>query len=186
MASPLLTRRTALALILAAPVARATPRSAHAFAFPALEGGEIRLADFAGKAVLVVNTASFCAFTPQYEGLQALHDRYAPRGFAVLGVPSQDFRQEHDSAAEVKAFCTLTYGITFPMTDILSVRGPSAHPFFRWAAETGGRDYVPGWNFHKLLVGPDGQLAGAFGTSTPPGARRLRDAVEAALPRAQG
>lgn len=181
------TRRAALGLglaaaLLAAAPGRAAAGSAHDFSFPALEGGTIRLADLAGRALLVVNTASLCAFTPQYRGLQALADELGPAGLTVIGVPSDDFRQELGSAAEVRDFCAANYDITFPMTDILPVRGPAAHPFFRWAAEAGGPDAVPRWNFHKLLVATDGRLAAAFPATVSPESPALRAAIRAVLP----
>lgn len=152
--------------------------TAHGFAFPSIDGGEISLSQFAGRAVLIVNTASFCGFTPQYEALQALADDMAD-DLVVLGVPSDSFNQEADSAEDVKAFCEVNYGITFPMTDILSVRGATAHPFFQWAAKKGA---VPRWNFHKILLGPDGRFVADFSTRTRPDARILRQAVVKSLP----
>ena len=154
--------------------------TAHRFSFEAIAGGPLALSDYAGKAVLVVNTASFCGFTRQYEGLQRLWERYRDRGLVVLGVPSNDFGgQEPGSAAEIKAFCEVTYGIDFPMTSKVEVKGPSAHPFYRWAgAELG----APRWNFHKYLVGPDGGLRAAFGTRVEPDDESLGAAIEAALP----
>lgn len=166
----------ALAAISLAGPARAGA-TAHDFTFQALEGGEIRMADFAGRAVLVVNTASFCAFTPQYEGLQRLADETGP-GLVVLGVPSDDFHQESDSAAEVKEFCEVNFGITFPMTDITHVKGDRAHPFYAWAASQGVR---PRWNFHKILIGPDGTIRADFSSATDPAAPVLRSTVNAAL-----
>ncbi|MEM9050345.1 MAG: glutathione peroxidase [Pseudomonadota bacterium] len=152
--------------------------SAHGFHFPALEGGAIRLSAYAGRSVLVVNTASFCGFTPQYAALQDLSDSMEG-DLVVLGVPSDSFNQEADNAEDVKAFCEVNYGITFPLTDILPVRGPSAHPFYRWAAQHGA---VPRWNFHKILLGPDGRFVADFATRTRPGDRRLREAILDSLP----
>jgi glutathione peroxidase len=159
--------------------ARAGGGTAHDFAFPGIAGGEVRLADYAGKAVLVVNTASRCGFTGQYEGLQALWERYRDRGLVVLGVPSDDFNQELSSEAAVKDFCEATYAIDFPMTAITAVKGRDAHPFYAWAARQAG---APRWNFHKYLVGPDGRMVESFATSTEPTAGRLTAAVERALP----
>lgn len=134
--------------------------------FQNIDGGTLSLADWAGQPVLVVNTASRCGFTGQYEALQALYDRYRDRGLVVLAVPSNDFRQELASNAEVKDFCTLTYGIDMPMTGITSVRGTDAHPFFASvAAETG---FSPSWNFNKILIAPDGRVAATFGSTVRP------------------
>lgn len=143
--------------------------SAHAFSFPALSGGEIRLADFAGKTLLVVNTASECGFTPQYGDLQRLWERYRDRGLVVLGVPSNDFGgQEPGNEQEIHDFCTATYSVNFPMCAKITVTGADAHPFYAWAAKEGGGDAVPGWNFHKILIGPDGAFLRAFPAKVTP------------------
>ena len=153
---------------------------AAAFEFDALEGGTIDLDAFRGRAVLVVNTASLCGFTHQYADLQTLHDRYADRGFAVLGVPSDDFDQELSDSADVAAFCEVSYGLTFPLTDITPVRCADAHPFYRWLATQGAR---PSWNFNKALLSPEGELLAFEGAGTDPLSPRFTAAIEAALPR---
>ncbi|MFN4157821.1 MAG: glutathione peroxidase [Gemmobacter sp.] len=147
--------------------------------FASIDGGELRLADWAGRPVLVVNTASLCAFTPQYEGLQALYDAYRDRGLVVLAVPSDDFRQELNSASAVRDFCAVNFDLDLPMTDITKVKGAAAHPFYQWVkAETG---FAPGWNFAKVLVDGSGRVAGTFGSSVQPLGSRMRAAVEAVL-----
>jgi glutathione peroxidase len=163
--------------LLAAPRARAGG-TAHDFSFPALEGGRLALADFRGRALLVVNTASFCGFTAQFRGLQALHERYGPRGFAVIGVPSNDFNQEASDAAKVREVCE-TFDVDFPLAAISPVRGQAAHPFFRWAA---AQSQPPRWNFHKYLVAPDGRLVRDFPTAVAPDNPMLLRAIEAVLP----
>lgn len=156
--------------------------TAHDFVFESIDGGPLPLAQFAGRPILVVNTASRCGFTYQYDGLQALYDKYRNRGLVVLGVPSDDFgSQELASEAEVKHFCEVNFAIDFPMTEITRVRGTSRHPFYDWAEQILGARNAPGWNFHKYLVGPDGALIQAFGTTTPPDALQLVKAVEAQL-----
>ena len=160
-----------------------TKQSAHDFNFTAIDGTNLQLADFKGKALLIVNTASMCGFTSQYRGLQALWDSYRERGLVVLGVPSDDFGgQELDSAAEVKSFCTINYDIDFPMTDIVSVRGASAHPYYKWVAEAHGGLAVPRWNFHKHLVDTDGNLINWFVSTTSPSSSKLQRAIEKILP----
>jgi glutathione peroxidase len=150
--------------------------------FDGLMGGEVPLSAFAGKAVLVVNTASRCGFTPQYKGLQALYEEYAPEGLVVVGVPSNDFGgQEPGGATEIAEFCELNYGVTFPMTDKYAVTGESAHPFYVWAEGQLGKAARPGWNFHKVLIGRDGRALAAFPSTVSPGSNRLREAVAAAL-----
>ncbi|MGX9965058.1 glutathione peroxidase [Roseomonas sp. F4] len=167
--------------LLATPLLMAAAPAPNVFDFrlEALEGGPMPLADFRGQALLVVNAASFCGFTPQYEGLQRLHDRFASQGFSVIGVPSNDFRQESAEAAKIREFCETVYGITFPMAGLTTVRGPGAHPLFAWlAARAGG---PPRWNFHKFLVARDGVAVRSFPTSVAPDNPALLRAVDAAL-----
>jgi glutathione peroxidase len=173
----------AAAAALPVPLAASQP-GAHGFVFVGIDGRLLPLADFAGRAVLVVNTASMCGYTHQYEGLQALHARYRDRGFTVLGVPSDDFGgQEPGTAQQIQAFCEGVFGVEFPLADKTAVRGPGAHPFYRWAAETLGPAAAPRWNFHKYLLDPAGRLVAWFPTHVPPEAPQVRRAVEAALPR---
>lgn len=163
------------------------PSGAHLFTFEGLDGRPLALADHAGGPILLVNTASFCGYTDQYEGLQTLQERYATRGLTVVGVPSNDFGgQEPGSAAEIREFCTGIYGVTFPLAGKTRVRGADAHPFYRWARDELGPDNAPRWNFHKYLIAPDGRLVAAFGTRTRPGAAEIRRAIEAILPGAGG
>ncbi|MFU8778053.1 MAG: glutathione peroxidase [Roseovarius sp.] len=145
--------------------------------FGNIDGGEIRLSDWAGQPVLVVNTASRCGFTPQYDGLQALYDQYRERGLIVLAVPSDDFRQELSSEAAVKEFCEVNFGLDIPMTTITSVRGDAVHPFYASVlAETG---FVPTWNFNKVLITPDGRVAGTWGSTTRPTSGQITKIIEA-------
>ncbi|WP_029029771.1 glutathione peroxidase [Salinarimonas rosea] len=161
----------------AAPVSRPT---AHVFSFDAIDGGRIDLADFRGRPILVVNTASRCGFVNQLAGLQTLHERYGPRGLVVLGVPSNDFRQELADEAAIAAFCEGTYGVTFPLAARTRVVGEAAHPFYAWAARERPGE-APRWNFHKYLVGRDGTIAATFFTPTEPTDPRIRAAIERAL-----
>ncbi len=156
--------------------------SAHDFAFTSIDGSPMPLGQYAGKVLLVVNTASLCGFTPQYQGLQALYERYGDRGFIVIGAPSNDFGgQEPKSEGEIQEFCQGAFGVTFPLTEKVRVQGPDAHPFYRWARETGGEKLTPRWNFHKYLISADGKLVGAFSTRTKPEAKEVTDAIEAQL-----
>lgn len=135
---------------------------------------------YGGQVLLVVNTASKCGFTPQYEGLEALNARYASQGFAVLGFPSNDFMgQEPGSEAQIAEFCTLTYGVKFPMFEKVVVRGSEATPLYRELAAATGEQ--PGWNFHKYLVGRDGNVVASFGSRVKPDAPELVEAIEKAL-----
>ncbi len=152
---------------------------AAGFEFDSIDGGTLSTEAWRGKPVLVVNTASRCGFTGQYEGLQALHDRYGPAGLVVLAVPSDDFRQELDDAAAVKDFCETTFGLTLPMTDITSVRGRDAHPFYRWLAETHG--FTPRWNFNKVLLDGEGQVVATWGSMVRPDSPDMTSRIEALL-----
>jgi len=154
----------------------ASPVTAWQFEWPSLDEGTLRLADYRGKALLVVNTASFCAFTPQYKQLEALHSQLAPRGFAVIGCPSQDFGQESATNSEVKAFCELTYGVEFPMAAIGHVRGENAAPFYKWVRAE--KQWEPRWNFFKVLIARDGSIAGTFGADDEPGRGPLSRALK--------
>ena len=157
--------------------------TAHDFAFTDIAGGPLPMSGFAGKAVLVVNTASKCGFTPQYEGLQAIWEKYRDRGLVVLGVPSNDFGgQEPGSEAEIKDFCETTFQVDFPLTEKTVVKGDGAHPFYKWAAGQVGMMGTPKWNFHKYLVAPDGTLADWFATTTKPQSEKLAKAIETVLP----
>jgi glutathione peroxidase len=171
------------AAALAPRASRATAKrlSAHGFSFESIDGGPLNLADFAGRPVLVVNTASRCGFTPQYDQLQAIWTKYRDRGLVVLGVPSNDFRQELASEAEVKDFCETNFSIDFPMTTITRVTGRDAHPFYAWIAEALGQ---PRWNFHKYLLDGEGRPVAAFPTSTRPDAPEVLAAIEKILPSA--
>ncbi len=152
---------------------------AAAFEFEALEGGTIDLDTLKGRAVLVVNTASLCGFTHQYAGLQELQDRYGDAGLTVVGVPSDDFRQELSSGNEVAEFCEVNYGLTIPLTAITHVTGGQAHPFYGWLADQGA---VPNWNFNKALLSPTGELVAFEGAGVEPMSPRMTAAIEAVLP----
>lgn len=174
--------RRGLALVLGiACLALLAARPAEAgFTFPSIDGGRIDLGDWAGRPVLVVNTASLCGFAGQFDDLQALHEEYGPRGLLVLAVPSNDFNQELGSEAEVKEFCAVTFDLTLPMTEILKVRGGGAHPFYAWMRDEHG--FVPGWNFNKVLLGPDGVPVATWGSGPRPTGRAIRGAIERLLP----
>jgi glutathione peroxidase len=164
-----------LALTLAGAGVAAPP----AEPFASIDGGALSLADWAGQPILVVNTASQCGFTGQYEGLQTLYDTYRDQGLVVLAVPSDDFNQELATAEDVKEFCTINYNITLPMTDITHVKGGQAHPFYTWVrAETG---FVPNWNFNKVLIGRDGAVVATWGSNARPMSDPILGAVKAAL-----
>lgn len=172
-------QRRSLILALAA-LPFATPvRASGRFRFDAIDGGSYDLADWRGQPVMVVNTASLCGFTPQFDDLQALHDSYGPRGLVVLAVPSDDFRQELADNDAVVEFCEVNFNLTLPMTTITPVRGPDAHPFYAWLRDTYG--FQPGWNFNKVLLDGEGRMVASFGSSTRPTSARIRREIEALL-----
>jgi glutathione peroxidase len=185
-------RRTILAAALAALTTPALTRTAgaqaamtkvtaYAFSFPALAGGDIGLADYAGRPLLIVNTASLCGFTPQYAGLQQLWTEFHDRGLMIVGVPSNDFgAQEPGGATEIAQTAQHQYGVTFPITAKTVVKGPDAHPFYKWAANARPKD-VPRWNFHKYLIGRDGYIAEAFPETVEPLDTRVKTAIARAL-----
>ncbi len=147
--------------------------------FANIDGGTLNLSQWSGQPVLVVNTASQCGFTGQYEGLQSLYDTYKDRGLVVLAVPSDDFNQELTTGAEVKEFCEMAFGLDMPMADITRVKGSKAHPFYKAVrAETG---FVPRWNFNKVLIGPDGAVVDTWGSSTRPKSPAIVGAIEPLL-----
>lgn len=176
-------RRNVLALLGALP-ALAAPRAfaqgtsmskltAYAFHFSGLNGDDIRLSDYAGKPILIVNTASKCGYTPQFTGLQQLWTQFHDRGLMIVGVPSNDFGgQEPGGAAEIMQTAGDHYGVKFPIAAKAVVKGANAHPFFKWAAAERPLE-TPKWNFHKYLVGDDGHIAAAFPSEVEPTDTRL-------------
>lgn len=160
-------------------------RGVYRFTLDGLDGNPLALDRFSGKVLLVVNTASKCAYTPQYEGLEALWRRYSARGLVVIGVPSNDFgHQEPGNSQQIKEFCTQTYQVSFPMAARTIVRGAKADPLYKAFEQALGDDGVPGWNFHKVLVGRDGRPVAGFASRIRPQDNRITLAIEAALAKA--
>jgi glutathione peroxidase len=157
------------------------PATAWSFSFPSLDGGTLDFGASRGRVLLVVNTASFCGYTYQYEGLEKLHRDVGPRGLTVIGIPSQDFGQESADNHTVKTFCDATFGVEFPMTSIMHVRGPGANPFHAWVRQV--RAWEPQWNFNKVLIGRDGLIKATYGAPVEPGAPALMTPLEAELNR---
>ena len=153
--------------------------SIHGLTLARLDGAEVALSAFAGKVLLVVNTASECGYTPQYEGLQALHTKYEGRGFAVLGFPSNDFGgQEPGGSTEIATFCRSRYGVTFPMFEKVKTTGTGRAELYAILAAAQGE---PKWNFHKYLVDKRGMAVAAWASATKPESKEIADAIEAAL-----
>ena len=158
----------------------AMPASFYALSTTKLSGEPVGLKEYEGKVALVVNTASKCGFTPQYKGLQALYSELSPRGFVILGFPSNDFGgQEPGTSEEIKQFCELNYKVTFPMfSKVVTKAGPDQSPIYSWLGQTGN---LPKWNFSKYLIGKDGKVVAFFPSNVTPESPELRQAIEAAL-----
>ena len=155
---------------------------AYEFKFNDLDGREINLNEFKSKVIVVVNVASQCGFTNQYEDMQKVWDKYQDKGVVILGVPSNDFgKQEPGTSEEIKNFCEAKFGITFPMTEKVSVKGENAHPFYIWARENHGKSTIPKWNFHKIIIGKDGKVLDTFASMTNPSSKKFIKAIEKAL-----
>lgn len=161
------------------------PRRFHDFKLKDIDGRERALSEFAGKLVLVVNVASKCGFTKQYAGLQKLHETYGPQGLVVLGFPSNDFLgQEPGTEAEIKAFCSATYGVTFPLFAKIVVKGEGIEPLYAWLTSKDEHPEYGGpiaWNFNKFLISRDGRVIGRFGSRVAPESDELKAALENAL-----
>jgi glutathione peroxidase len=147
--------------------------------YTSLQGKPVNLCEFAGRPILVVNTASKCGYTPQFEKLEALHKRYQARGLVVLGFPSNDFNQELATNKEIAEFCKLTYFVEFPMIEMGSVTGPAANDFYKRLAAAAGT--APRWNFHKYLIAPDGKTVLSFDTRVEPDAREIMSKLQPML-----
>jgi glutathione peroxidase len=158
--------------------------TAHNFSFAKLdEPGEIKLEEYAGNAVLVVNVASACGFTSQYRDLEALYEAKVGKGLVIVGVPCNDFgHQEPAAEREIREFCDTSYHVTFPMTGKVDiVAADRRHPFYQWIADELGDSALPRWNFHKYLIGKNGQLVGSYGSKTAPLAPDMLEAIKGAL-----
>ena len=143
--------------------------NAFSFNFESIEGNPMPLSEYQGKALLVVNTASQCGFTPQYEGLQSVWEEYKDKGLIVLGVPSNQFgNQEPGTNDEIKKFCKVNFNINFPITDKIEVKGKNAQPIYTWAKNNFGKSAIPKWNFHKILVNKEGKIQNTYSSFTNP------------------
>ena len=143
-----------------------------------ITGETINFNDYKNKAVLIVNTASYCGFTKQYDELQELWDLYKAKGLIVLGVPSNTFNQEKNSNTDVKEFCEVNFNINFPLTTITEVKGENAHELFKWAKDNHGKSAIPKWNFHKILINRDGKIADTFAPFTKPMSKKIVSKIE--------
>ena len=151
------------------------------FKINSITGDVIDLNDFRGKPVLIVNTASYCGFTKQYEELQELWDIYKEKGLIVLGVPSNSFNQEKNNNADIKEFCEVNFNINFPLTTLTEVKGKKAHELFKWAKENHGKSAEPKWNFHKILINKEGKVQDTFASFARPTSKKIIKAIENSL-----
>ena len=151
------------------------------FEIESITGEVINLNDYKNKVVLVVNTASYCGFTKQYEDLQKLWDKYKSKGLIVLGVPSNSFNQEKNSNDEIKEFCEVNFNINFPLSTITDVKGKNAHVIFKWAKDNYGNSAIPKWNFHKILINKSGKVEDTFASFTSPTSNKIVKKIESLL-----
>ena len=151
------------------------------FNIESITGEIIDFKDYKNKVILVVNTASYCGFTKQYDELQELWDLYKEKGLVVLGVPSNSFNQEKNNNADVKEFCEVNFNINFPLTTITEVKGKNAHPIYIWATDNFGKSAVPKWNFHKILINKEGKIQKTYSSFTNPMSNKIIDEIEKIL-----
>ena len=143
-----------------------------------ISGKELNLNDYRNKVILLVNTASYCGFTKQYNDLQKIWDKYKNNNLIVLGIPSNSFNQEKQTNSEVKNFCEVNFNINFPMTEITNVKGDNAHPIYKWAIKNYGNSASPKWNFHKILINKDGKVAETYSSLTNPLSNKIVNKIE--------
>ena len=154
---------------------------AYDFSFDGIDGKIINLNQYKDKVIVVVNVASRCGYTPQYNDLQSLWENYKDKSVVVIGVPTNNFKQEPGSNKEIQNFCETNFGINFPMTTKLNVIGKNAHPFYTWARKNYGISAIPKWNFHKIIVGKDGKVINTFASFTKPSSKKFINIIEAEI-----
>jgi glutathione peroxidase len=151
---------------------------AHEFKFNGIDGQSINLADYKEKVIIIVNVASRCGFTKQYDDLQNLWTNYRNNNLIIIGVPTNDFKQEPGSNEDIKNFCETNFNINFPITEKTNVLGKKAHPFYMWAKENYGKGAIPKWNFHKIIIGKDGKIVDTFASITSPSSKKFVNFIE--------
>ena len=155
--------------------------TAYDHEFVGINGDIIKLSDYKNKVIVIVNVASRCGYTPQYEDLQELWTEYKDKDLVVIGVPSNNFKQEPASNNEIKVFCETNFGITFPMTEKINVIGKDSHPFFKWAKKDFGIGAIPKWNFHKIIIGKNGRVIDTFASFTKPTSSKFIKVIESSI-----
>ena len=151
---------------------------AYEFQFKSIDGGLIKLSEFKDKVIVVVNVASRCGFTKQYDDLQTLWDNYKEKNLIVIGVPTNDFKQEPGSNSDIKKFCETNFNINFLLTEKINVIGDNSHPFYKWARENYGKGAIPKWNFHKIIINKDGKVIDTFASITNPSSKKFVKFIE--------
>jgi glutathione peroxidase len=151
---------------------------AYEFEFTSIDGGLIKLSDYKNKVIILVNVASRCGFTKQYDDLQKLWTKYRDKNLIVIGVPTNDFKQEPASNSDIKDFCEQNFNITFPLTEKINVLGTKAHPFYKWANDNYGIRAIPKWNFHKIVIANNGKVADTFTSITNPSSKKFINFIE--------
>ena len=148
------------------------------FEFNSIDGNKIKLSNFKNKVLVIVNVASRCGYTPQYEDLQILWSNYKNKNLIVIGVPTNNYKQEPGNNKEIKNFCETNFGINFPMTEKTNVIGKDAHPFYKWAKKNHGIGAIPKWNFHKIVIGKNGKVVDTFASFTKPTSDKFLNLIE--------
>ena len=151
---------------------------AYDYTFDGIDGNQIKLSDYKDKVIVVVNVASRCGYTPQYEDLQTLYNKYKNKDLIVIGIPTNNFKQEPGTNDQIKNFCETNFGITFPMTEKINVIGANSHPFYKWAKKDFGIGAIPKWNFHKIIVGKNGKIEDTFASFTKPTSKKFIRLIE--------
>ena len=151
---------------------------AYDYNFGSIDGGQIKLSDYKDKVIVIVNVASRCGYTPQYEELQSLYNNYKNKNLVVIGVPTNNFKQEPGSNDQIKDFCETNFGITFPMTEKINVIGANSHPFYKWAKKDFGIGAIPKWNFHKIIINRNGKVVDTFASFTKPLSKKFINSIE--------
>ena len=151
---------------------------AHDFTFNGIDGQTVNLGDYKEKVIVVVNVASRCGFTNQYDDLQKLWTNYKDNNLVVIGVPTNDFKQEPGSNNDIKKFCETNFNINFLITEKINVLGNNAHPFYKWAKENYGKGAIPKWNFHKIVIGKNGKVVDTFASITNPSSNKFVNFIE--------
>ena len=151
---------------------------AYDYSFDGIDGDQIKLSDYKDKVIIIVNVASRCGYTPQYADLQTLYNDYKKRDVIVIGVPTNNFKQEPGTNDQIKDFCQTNFGITFPMTEKIDVIGNNSHPFYKWAKKDFGIGAIPKWNFHKIIIGKSGKIEDTFASFTKPTSKKFIKLIE--------